>query len=170
MAFVRLPGGAVRPGQPSQEMLSVCGTQAGLCAACLSPFSDANVHANGLLSCLSGLCKTASSRKTMIIDSCVLVRSVGRHCYHWEDENYECALCRDRVQWDQDSRLTYDTSPDMHTVRSNRISSTQSIPSLFPLAVFFLILPSHSLSYLCKSMHWGDFPYRHSNKQWKHVG
>lgn len=112
------------------------GLRRGFCPACLSLFSDANFHANGLLSCLFGLCRTASSRKTMIIDSCILVRSMERHCYHWKDDNYECALCRDRVQWDQDSRLTYDTSPDIHTVCSNRISSTQSIPCSFPSAVF----------------------------------
>lgn len=128
VAFVRLPGNAVGPSKPSQEMQLVCRTP-----ACLSLFSDANFHAN--------VCYIAVSL-VFVVQRRPERQSLSTTAFlwdQWRDERMRImnVLYAETVYTDQDSSLTYDTSPDMHTVRSNRISSTQSIPFSFPSAVFF---------------------------------
>lgn len=86
VAFVRLPGCAVRPGQRSQEGGSL-ELLLGFCFACSSLFSVADIHANGfhssvslvLLGCIVQSGNTMSVRG---IGSNIFQRSVELHWYH----------------------------------------------------------------------------------------
>lgn len=64
----------------------------GLCLACLSLFSEADIHANWLPSSVSFVFVKPRRPETQWVSggigSCVLQRSVELHCYHWMDENY----------------------------------------------------------------------------------
>lgn len=117
--------------------------------ACLSLFSVADIHANGfhssLLSFEGCIVRSGNTMSVRGICSYILQRSMKLHWCYWMDESYECPLCRVHVLWDQDEirKLAHDVSADLHTVCSNRISSTRSITFSFPSAA----LPSYILSH-----------------------
>lgn len=146
MAFVRLPGCVVRPGQPWRPMRRCRSSWLleGLfmLPACLcSLFSVADIHANGLHSAISFPDCIVQSGNTMNasgnlpvhsseISGAALVPQNG-----WELwTHFMQSSCSVGLRWQ--SKLV---PADAHTVCSNRISSTHSIPVSFPSAASRLL-------------------------------
>lgn len=139
---------------PLRRCCRSVGLLQGLCRAFLSQFSVDDIHANGFHSSVAlvfpgCIVQSANTMSVRGICSYILQRSMELRWYHWMDENYECALCRVHVLWDHDEiRSWHDVSPDLHTVCSNRISSTHSITFSFPLSVSLLLSSPTILLYL----------------------
>lgn len=159
---------------PHRKCCRSLGLLQGFCLACLSLFSVADIYANGFHSSVSlvfpgCIVQSANTMSVRGFCSCILQRSIELRWYHWGWElwmRFMQSSCTVRSRWD--SKLAHDVSPDLHTVCSNRISSTHSISFSFPLAVSLLLSSPTILLYLwvysvlllvqiCRCLRTGDF-------------